>query len=175
MTDAAAAQPSRKAPTSNAVFLATLKWGGLVTAILIVVGGLIGYLVGGVDGMWSALSGVLLSAVFLAITATSILIANRWYGDDLYVPIFFGIVLGGWILKFVVFLIILFIIRDQPWLNGVIFYLGLVASILGGLAVDVIAMLRIRMPYLSDLTLPSEEEEVAPEIAQDPPTRDSDS
>ena len=174
MTDAAAA-PARKTPTSNAVFLATLKWGGLVTAVLIIVGGLIGYLVGGVHGMWSALAGVLLSAVFLAITALSILIANRWYGDDLYVPIFFGIVLGGWILKFVVFLIILFVIRDQPWLNGLIFYLGLVASILGGLAVDVIAMLRIRMPYLSDLTLPSEQEDVDSEEISDPTTRLTDS
>lgn len=157
MTDA-----PRKKPTSTPVLLATLKWGSIVTVGLVVVGGLIGYLVGGVDGMWSALAGVLLSAVFLAITATSILVANRWYGDALYVPIFFGIVLGGWILKFIVFLVILFVLRDQPWLDGVVFYLGLVASILAGLLVDVIAMMRMRMLYASDVTLPGEEEDAAP-------------
>lgn len=163
------AAPARKTPTSNALFVATLKWGGLVTAALIVIGAVVGYLIAGSEGMWSALAGVLLSAVFLAITAISILIANRWFGDALYVPIFFGIVLGGWILKFVVFLIILFVIRDQPWLNGPIFFFGLVASILGGLAVDVIAMLRIRMPYMSDLTLPGEGEPGADEPAAEEP------
>jgi hypothetical protein len=54
--------------------------------------------------------------VFLGFTAGTILIANRWYGDPLYVPIFFGAVMGGW-LKFVVFLVVLFLLRGQPWLN----------------------------------------------------------
>ncbi len=66
-----------------------------------------GFLVGGAEGLGSGLLGVVLSAVFLAITAGSILIANRWFGDALYVPIFFGIVLGGWILKLVVFVVAL--------------------------------------------------------------------
>jgi len=151
MTDA-----PRTTPSSTPVLVATLKWGALVCGVLIVVGGIVGYLVDGTDGLWSALAGVLLSAVFLAITAISILIANRWFGDALYVPIFFGIVLGGWILKFVIFLVILFLLRDQPWLNALVFFLAVVASILGALAVDVIALMRGRVPYASDVELPGE-------------------
>ena len=144
-------------PISSTPILRTvLVWGGIVTGALVVVGGLIGYLVAGADGLWSALLGVLIAAVFLGITVASILIANRWYGDPLYVPLFFGIVLGGWILKFVVFLILLFVLRDQPWVEPVVFFLALVASVVASLAVDVLVLLRMRVPHVSDVDLPSD-------------------
>ncbi|MDT0183212.1 hypothetical protein Q9S36_23795 [Microbacterium sp. ARD31] len=142
--------------SSNPVLRTTLVWSGAVTAGLVVLGGVIGFLVGGTEGMWSALVGVLVAAVFLAITGASILVANRWYGDPLYVPLFFGIVLGGWILKFVIFIIALLILRDQPWVNPTVFFVALVVSVLASLAVDVIVMLRMRIPHASDVTLPTD-------------------
>ena len=144
-------------PVSSTPILRTvLVWSGVVTAVLAVVGAVVGFLVAGIDGLWSALAGVLIAALFLAITAASILIANRWFGDALYVPIFFGIVLGGWILKFVVFLIALFVLRDQPWIVGPVFFLALVASVLASLAIDVVALLRMRVPHVSDVELPTD-------------------
>ncbi|MFE5410005.1 hypothetical protein [Microbacterium sp. NPDC056569] len=149
--------PGSSTPISSTPILRTvLVWSASVTAILAVVGAIVGFLVAGADGMWSALAGVLIAAVFLAITAASILIANRWYGDALYVPIFFGIVLGGWILKFVVFLIALFVLRDQPWIVGTVFFLALVASVLASLAIDVVVLLRMRVPNVSDVELPTD-------------------
>jgi hypothetical protein len=146
-------------PVSSTPILRTvLVWSASVTAILAVVGAVVGFLVAGIDGLWSALAGVLIAALFLAITAASILIANRWFGDALYVPIFFGIVLGGWILKFVVFLIALFVLRDQPWIVGPVFFLALVASVLASLAIDVVALLRMRVPHVSDVELPTDPE-----------------
>lgn len=142
--------------SSTAILRTTLVWSGIVTAALAVVGGLLGYLVAGVTGLWSALAGVLIAAVFLGITGLSILIANRWYGDALYVPIFFGIVLGGWILKFVVFLVALLVLREQPWIDPTVFFLAVVASILASLAVDVVVMLRMRVPHVSDVELPTD-------------------
>lgn len=153
----------RKAPSSTRVLMATLRWGGLVTASLAVLLGTIGWFVGGAPGLWSALAGVLLSAMFLAITGISILIANRWFGDPLYVPIFFGIVLGGWLLKFVLFLIILFTLRGQPWLDPMLFFISVVASIVGSLAVDVIAMLRIRTPYVDAAPIPDHDGDEKPQ------------
>lgn len=150
--------PAAKKPTSNPILLATLKWGGLVSVGMIVLGALIGFLVAGDDGMWSALAGVLISAVFLAITAASILFANRWYGDPLYVPVFFGIVLGGWIVKFIIFIVLMLVLREQPWVHPTIFFLAVVAGVLGGLVVDVLVMLKMRLPYVSDVTLPGEED-----------------
>ncbi|MGC5222133.1 hypothetical protein ACPW96_05975 [Micromonospora sp. DT81.3] len=143
--------------SSTPVLRATLTWSAVVTAALAVVGSVIGYLVAGQDGLWSALAGVLLAAVFLAITGASILVANRWFGSDLYVPVFFAIVLGGWILKFVVFIVVLLLVRGQPWVNPTVFFVAIVVSILASLIIDIIVMMRMRMPHASDVTLPGDE------------------
>ncbi|MEU1972379.1 hypothetical protein ABZ477_12020 [Microbacterium sp. NPDC019599] len=144
--------------SSTPILRTTLMWSGIVTAGLAVVAGLVGYLVAGTTGLWSALAGVVIAAVFLAITGLSILIANRWYGDDLYVPIFFGIVLGGWILKFIVFIVALLILRGQPWIEPTVFFLSVVASVLAALIVDVVVLLRMRVPVV-DVQLPTDPDE----------------
>lgn len=143
--------------SSTPVLRTTLVWSAAVTAVLAVVGGAVGFLVAGTAGLLSALAGVVIGALFLAITGASILVANRWYGDALYVPLFFGIVLGGWILKFVVFLIALLVLRGQEWVQPVVFLVALVAAVLGSLAVDVVVMLRMRVPHASDVALPAAE------------------
>ncbi|BDV30155.1 VIT1/CCC1 transporter family protein [Microbacterium terricola] len=150
--------------TSTPILRTTLIWSGIVTAALAVVGGLIGYAVGQAPGLWSALIGVLVGAVFLAITGLSILIANRWYGDPLYVPLFFGIVLGGWILKFVVFIVVLIVLRGQEWVNDTVFFFSLVTSVLASLAIDVVTLLRMRVPQI-DVELPSHNPEDGPDEA----------
>ncbi|NLP83775.1 hypothetical protein HF576_07940 [Microbacterium sp. CFH 90308] len=144
-------------PVSSTPILRTvLVWSGTVTAVLAVVGAVVGYLVAGTTGMWSALIGVLVAAVFMGITSASILIANRWYGDALYVPLFFGIVLGGWILKFVVFIVALLLLRDQPWIEPTVFFVAVVVSVLASLVVDVVVLLRMRVPHVSDVELPTD-------------------
>lgn len=160
MTDPSPSNAGTPSPgrvvASTPILTMTLRWGGLLTAGLAVAGAVIGYIVAGADGSWSALAGVLTAAVFLGITAVSILIANRWFGDPLFVPIFFGIVLGGWLLKFVVFIVVLLVLRGQEWIVPPVFFVGLIAGIVASLTVDVIVMLRMRLPYVSDVTLPGE-------------------
>ena len=149
--------PNPRTPISSTPILRTvLVWSGSVTAILAVIGAIVGFLVAGTTGLWSALAGVLVAAVFLGITGASILIANRWFGDPLYVPIFFGIVMGGWILKFVVFIVILLVLRDQPWIEPRVFFVAAVVSVLASLAVDVVVMVRMRVPHVSDVELPTD-------------------
>lgn len=144
-------------PVSSTPILRTvLVWSGVVTAVLAVIGAVVGYLVAGTTGLWSALVGVLVAAVFLAITGASILIANRWYGDALYVPLFFAIVLGGWILKFVVFIVALLLLRDQPWIDTTVFFVAVVVSVLASLVVDVVVLARMRVPHVSDVKLPTD-------------------
>ncbi|KAA9150155.1 hypothetical protein F6B41_20945 [Microbacterium lushaniae] len=142
--------------SSTPVLRTALTWGGIVAGVLAVVGALIGYAVSGGDGVASALVGVLVGGFFSAVTAASILIANRWFGDDLYVPIFFGVVLGGWILKLVLFIVALVLLRDQPWIDATVFFLALVASVLGSLVVDMVVMMRMRIPHASDVSLPTD-------------------
>lgn len=149
---------SSPTPSSTPILRTTLIWSGLVTAVLAVVGAIVGFVVGGGEGLASALAGVVVAAIFLGITSASILIANRWFGDALYVPIFFAIVLGGWLLKIVLFVVAMLLLRGQPWIEPPVFFVALVVSVLASLVVDVVVLLRMRLPQVST-ALPTDPEE----------------
>ncbi|QAY74470.1 hypothetical protein ET445_15195 [Agromyces protaetiae] len=151
MTDASGAN---RTPTSNPVLKRALAWGGVLAAIILVLAGGLGYLFAGTDGLWSGVVGALIAVVFMGITAASILFANRFSGSDLFVGVFFGVVLGGWLLKLVVFIVLVVLLRNAPWLNGTVLFLSLVAGVLASLAVDVLVVARSRLPYASDVVLP---------------------
>lgn len=144
--------------SSTPVLRAAILWSVVTTLVIAGVGGVIGFLVAGADGLWSALAGALVAAVFLILTSVSVLVANRWFGDPLYVQIFFGIVLGGWFLKLIVFIGALFLLRGQPWLEPVVFFVAIVASVVASLVVDVIVLRTMRIPHVSDVSLPGEDE-----------------
>ena len=102
----------------------------------------------------SAIIGTLMAVVFMGITAASILLANRFASSDVFVGVFFGIVLGGWLLKFIVFIVLVVVFRDAPWLNGTVLFLSLVAGVIASLVVDVLVVAKSRMPYASDVECP---------------------
>lgn len=149
--------------SSTPILRRTLIWSAVATAALAIVAGGVGFLVAQGEGLVSGLLGVLLSALFLAITGISILVANRWYGDPLYVQFFFAIVLGGWLLKLGVFVVVMILLAGQPWLHPMVFFLSIVAGVIMSLVIDVIVLTRMRLPSVSDTTLPTEvPEDVAP-------------
>ncbi len=151
-----ASTPRPAQPTSNAVFRDVLKYGAYLALGIAVVGAVLGGLFAGWVGVTSAVIGTLMALVFLSITALSILIANRFIGSELFVGIFFGIVLGGWIVKFVLFIVLAVLLKGQPWINPVVLFLSLIAGVLGSLVVDMVVVFRSRVPYVSDATLPGE-------------------
>jgi len=158
MTDQNGTGPARPAaqPTSTPVLRDVLKYGLILAGAIAIVGMLLGGLFAGWIGVTSALIGTAMAAVFLSITALSILIANRFIGSDMFVGLFFGIVLGGWIVKFALFLVLAVVLRSQPWINPTVLFLSLIAGVIGSLVVDMIVIFRSRMPYASDVTLPGE-------------------
>jgi hypothetical protein len=142
-----------------------LKYGGILGAVIAVVGSVVGYLVDGGVGLVSALIGAVLAVVFLGVTAASILAANKLAHSDFLSPIFFIVVLGGWLLKFAVFLVALILLTDQPWVNNVVLLLTVIVGVVGSLVVDVLVIARSRQPYV-DVALPGDEklaERTAPE------------
>lgn len=153
------AHPQANTPSSNPVLRRALALGGMVALAIAVVGGLIGWFVDGGVGLVSALLGTALAVVFMGVTAGSILLANKFSGSDLFVGAFFGIVLGGWLLKFVVFFIVVLLLKDQAWVNPVVLFLAVIAGVLGSLIVDVLVMLKTKMPYVSDAVLPNQSSE----------------
>jgi len=78
------------------------------------------------------------------------------------VPVFFGIVLGGWLLKFVVFIVVLLVLRDQPWIQPTVFFVAIVAGVLASLVIDVVVLTRMRIPTVSVELPMSVEDDPAP-------------
>ena len=139
-------------PSSVPVLRRALLWGLLANVGIAIVGGVLGALSAGSSGAVSAVIGAAMGFVFLGLTAASMLIAVRYS-----MVAFFGIVMGTWILKFVLFLVLAFVLRAQPWVSLLALFLALIASILVSLAVDVVAVAKSRMPYASDVVLPGED------------------
>ncbi|KYJ99423.1 hypothetical protein M4D51_09160 [Microbacterium sp. p3-SID338] len=142
--------------SSTPILRRTLIWSAVATVVLALVAGGIGFAVAQGEGLISGLLGVLLAALFLGITGLSILIANRWYGDPLYVQLFFAIVLGGWLLKLGVFVVVMILLAGQPWIEPMVFFLSIVAGVLMSLIIDVVVLTQMRLPNVSDTTLPTE-------------------
>lgn len=133
-----------------------LRYGLLLALAVAVVGAAVGLLVAGTPGLVAALVGAGIAAVFTGMTAASILIASRAAKGDLGGPVFFGIVMGSWLLKLIVFLVLVIWLRGQDWLDPYVFFGSVVAVVLGSLVLDVVAFQRARVPYVSDVTLPGE-------------------
>ncbi|TFD58864.1 hypothetical protein E3T39_10865 [Cryobacterium suzukii] len=149
-----ATPPVSTQPTSIPVLRRILIYGGYVALAIAVVGSIIGFLVAGGTGVLSALIGTIMSVAFMGITAGSILLANRVAGNESAIGGFFGIIMGGWLLKFVVFLVLLVVLQDREWIQPMVLFFCIVAGVVGSLVVDAVVVLKSRMPYVGDVKLP---------------------
>lgn len=152
-------------PASNVVMLRrSLVWSAIATVAIAVLGSLIGFAVAEMPGVYSALVGAVLAALFLGLTAVIMLVAWRFQGPGRLTE-FFGIVIGGWALKLVVFLVALIMLRGQSWINGYVFFFAVLASVISSLVIDLLALARTRISY---------EGHVIPELDQAEKSADDD-
>jgi len=138
---------------SATILARALVYGVILTVAIAVVGGIVGYLVAGGPGLVSGLLGAGLTALFMALTAGTIVVAAKLTGNEPSSVLFFGIVLGGWLLKFVLFIAIVILLRGQPFLEPYVFFFAILAAVVGSLVVDVIAFVGARVPYVGDVPL----------------------
>lgn len=153
MTNPIEAQGPAQMPVSQPVLLKAVRWGLLITALLIVAFAGIGWLVSGQEGLIGGVIGAAIGGVFVGLTAGSIAFANRFIENPAYITMFFAIVMGAWLLKFVIFIVLILLLRGQPWLDGPMLFFGLLASVIAGLMIDVLLIVRSRMPVIQ---LPAE-------------------
>ena len=156
MTESVPSPAAHPTPSSQPVFRRVLTVTALVDLALLVVAGIVGGILSGRIGVLSAVIGAVMALVFLGLTAASILVANRFAGDDLFVPFFFAIVLGTWLVKFVLFLVVSLLLRDQDWIDPVVLFLTVIVGVLASLIADMVVVLRSRIPYTGDVRLPGE-------------------
>lgn len=123
------------------MFGRVLKLGSALIGAIAILGGAIGFLAVGINGLYSALIGAALALVFVSMTALSILIGGR-------LPLggFFGVVMGGWLVKLVGFIVAMKLLVAADFINGPVLFFTIVASVLGTLALDAIVVMRSRIP-----------------------------
>ena len=151
---------------NTTILTRALRYGTILTIGVVVVGGIIGYLVGGVPGLISALLGAGVTAVFMGLTSGSFVIASRVAKLPEGIVVYYGIILGTFILKFVIFLVLVISLRYVSWLNPTVFGFTIIAAVLGTLVVDALALQRGRMTYV-DVTLPGENTTPAEKSSED--------
>lgn len=135
--------------SATLVLRRALIFGVSFTLGLGVLAAVIFFLVDGVSGVTSALLGAGIAAIFLGMTAASVLIAQKY---DMVV--FFAIVMGAWILKFVLFLVAVVLLKNQPWVSPLALFVALIVGVIVSLVTDVVVVAKSRMPYASDVKMP---------------------
>lgn len=141
---------------SATILARALVYGAILTVAIALIGSIIGFLVAGPEGLWSALIGAGLTALFMVFTSASIVLAAKVTKNEPSSTLFFGIVLGMWLLKFVIFIVLLVLLQAQPFVQPLILFFSILAAVIGSLVVDVVAFLGARVPYVGDVELPGE-------------------
>jgi len=140
---------------ASQVIRKALFWGAVWTSLVGTVAAVVGALVADLSGVLGALVGVAIGFAFLALTPLSIIWGLKLGHGNMLEPGFFAVVLGMWLVKVVIFLVLIFWLGDLSWAHRETLFLTIVVSLLVGLMTDVVVMMRSRMPYL-DVSLPSD-------------------
>ena len=143
--------PDRGLPSSQPILLRAVRVGVIAGFAQLIVMSIIGWLVDGQTGLFGALVGTALSIVFLSLTAASIAVANLFIKSDFYVVMFFVVVLGTWLIKFVAFIVAALLLRDQPWLNPTVLFVSIIVGVVISLIIDMVVVAKSRLPYVSDV------------------------
>ncbi len=127
----------------KSVMQRVLKLGSLLVLGVTVIGSLVGYLVAGTSGLLAALAGGAAAFAFTALTVLSLL-----FGSKLNLGGFLGVVLGGWLIKVLLFLVLFSSLNKADWLTlsarPVVFFV-VVAAVIGGLVLDTLVVTKARI------------------------------
>ena len=133
------------ANSTEQLFSKILKQGAFLIGGIAIVGGVIGFLIASVAGLVSALIGAAMALLFVSMTALSV-----WLGGKLSLGGFFGVVLGGWIFKLLLFIGLVLVLKGASFIVGPILFVCIVLSVLGSLTLDAIAVTKARIPTVGN-------------------------
>lgn len=133
----------KSSTSADQLFKKVLGQTALLTGLIASLGSLAGYFVESMNGVVSALIGAGLAFAFGALTVVSMIIGRR-----LSLAGFFGVVMGGWLIKLIGFALLARSLQGAEFINGPVLFLTLVAAILGSLVIDSIAVLSARIPVV---------------------------
>ncbi len=130
-----------RASNLRQLFAMVTKYSLILVAAIAILGGAAGFFLSGTNGLISALIGAAIAFVFSILTILSVFV-----GSKMDIAGFYAIVLGGWLLKIVIFGIVLVALRGAEFIDGPLLFTTVVVTVIGTLAVDSYAALRARIP-----------------------------
>jgi hypothetical protein len=131
------------ASSSTQVLAKALKLSAVLVVAVAALCSLVGFLIVGIDGVLTALLGAAIALVFTSMTLLSVL-----FGARLPLGGFYGLVLGGWLLKVVLFAVLLAALQRMDFIHGPTLFFAIVLSVLGSLGIDSWVVLRSRIPTI---------------------------
>lgn len=132
----------------NAVLRKSLTWGVIFAVVLLVVAGAIGWFVAGEQGVVSAAIGAAVAAIFMGLTAASLLIVDRANAGRPSIVAVAGTVVGVFLVKMVLFVLLMIWLQTQDWLAPGVFGVTVVVAVVGTLGIDIAAMATTRVPIV---------------------------
>ena len=96
------------------------------------------------QGIWGALMGAAVGGGFVLLTALSVLLTSGTSPANTM-----AVVLGGWLLKMVVLVIVLLLIRDLTFYNHLAFGVTTIAALVIVLAAEAWGVITTRVSYVS--------------------------
>lgn len=138
-----AMRPTPPGGAAEGAFRSALRDLLIFLPVLAIVGAVVGYLVAGLPGVWSALMGAGVVLIFSGTTVVSMLRTAR---SD--AAAFAGVVAGLWLAKFAVVLVIIILLRPLDFYDKPVFGIVVIIGAIGAIALDMRAVQRARVPYL---------------------------
>jgi len=115
----------------------------VLLAAVAVLGLAVGWFAAGLPGVWAALIGVALTAVFCGGTMWSI---THTIGST---PVSMAAtVMLTWLVKLVVLIVVLFILRGRDFYNPYVLFGVIAVGVIGALIVQALAVKNSRLPYV---------------------------
>jgi hypothetical protein len=116
---------------------------GTGLAVLLPVGTVVGWVLGGSDVGLAILLGLAVPAAFFGATVLTGVLAARLDNTR-----FVGVVVGSWLAKVVVLMVIMALIKDAEFFDRMVFFVAFVVGVAAWLAAELVIVLRTRVPYV---------------------------
>lgn len=126
------------------IFRNALKATVLMLVALLVFSLVLGWLVAGREGIWAALLGVAITAIFSGATIVSMLVTV-----DATPATTAGVILGGWLGKMVLLVISLTILKQMTFYDQTFFGIVLLVGVLLSAGLDLRSVIKGRQPYVT--------------------------
>ncbi len=140
--DDAAATPAPQADT--AAYRRAAMWSLIALAAIAVVGSVVGYLIDGTTGLWSALAASGIAAIFSLTTSVA-----AWFGSTRGPMVFVGVVAVTWLFKMIVVIVAMVVAQNNESVNRPLFGAVVLTGALTALAIEITTVLKARIPYVT--------------------------